>query len=43
MPLLKRKSVPLLPQPTNLNELPKATKVFLLKVTGEIFLDYELV
>ncbi|ORY78029.1 hypothetical protein BCR35DRAFT_353018 [Leucosporidium creatinivorum] len=40
MPLVHRRSVPLLPPP-DVDALPKDTEVFYLKATNEIFLDYE--
>lgn len=40
MPLIRRRPVPLLPLPAELEALDPQTPVFLLKATGEIFLDY---
>ena len=42
MPLIKRKPVTPLPHPEALfdGSLPPDTEVFLLKATGELFLDY---
>lgn len=40
MPLVHRRTVPLLPPP-DVDALPKDTEVFYLKETSEIFLDYE--
>lgn len=42
MPLVHRRTVPLLPPP-NIDNLPSDTQVFYLKVTNEIFLDYACV
>lgn len=42
MPLVHRRTVPLLPPP-DVDALPKDTEVFYLKETSEIFLDYEWV
>ena len=42
MPLLKRRPVALVqPQADVLESLPDDAQVFVLKATGEIFLDYE--
>lgn len=45
MPLLKRKHVPLVPFPKELEDgsIAPDTEVFQLKATGEIFLHYEYV
>lgn len=43
MPLLKRKPVAMLPLPPQIanNTLPEDAEVFVLKATGEVFLDFK--